>query len=82
MGKNSHIHTVPSAQVNLVSNQVELAWLTRYPLPHNLIMDRGYDFLAELREMIIDDYGIMVKLITSRNPSANATLKKSAPNNW
>ena len=27
------VHTVPSAHTDLVANQVELAWLTRYQLP-------------------------------------------------
>ena len=31
------IHTAPSAWADLVANQVELAWLTRYPL----IVDKG-----------------------------------------
>ena len=39
-------------------------------------MDRGNEFLAEFREMIINDYGIMVKPITSRNPQANAILER------
>ena len=35
-------------------------------------MDSGNEFRAEFREMIINDYGITVKPITSRNPQANA----------
>ena len=62
------IRTVPSARVDLVANQVELAWLTRYPIPNKVIMDRGNEFLAEFREMVINDYSNMVKPITSRNP--------------
>ena len=70
------IRTVPSARADLVANQVELAWLTRYPLPNKVIVDRGNEFLAEFREMIINDYGITVKPITSRNPQANAILER------
>ena len=70
------IRTVPSARADLVANQVELAWLTRYPIPNKVIMDRGNEFLAEFREMIINDYGITVKPITSRNPQANAILER------
>ena len=66
------IRTVPSARADLVANQVELGWLTHYPLPNKVIVDRGNKFLAESREMIINDYGITVKPITSRNPQANA----------
>ena len=39
-------------------------------------MDRGNEFLAEFREMIINDYSITVKPITSRNPQANAILER------
>ena len=35
---------VPSAWADLVANQVELAWLTHYPSPNKVIMDRGNDF--------------------------------------
>ena len=70
------IRTVPSPRADLVANQVELAWLTRYPLPNKVIVDRGNEFLAEFREMITNDYGITVKPITSRNPQANAILER------
>ena len=33
------ICTVPSACADLVSNIVELAWLTRYPLPSKVTVD-------------------------------------------
>ena len=70
------IRTVPSARADLVANQVELAWLTRYPIPNKVIMDRGNEFLAKFREMIINYYSITVKPITSRNPQANAILEQ------
>ena len=70
------IPTVPSVRTDLVANQVELAWLICCPLPYKVIVDRGNEFLAEFREMTINDYDIMVKLITSRNPQANATLER------
>ena len=70
------IRTVPSAQADLVANQVELAWLTYYALPNKVIVDRGNDFLAKFREMIINDYGITLSPITSRNPQANAILQR------
>ena len=70
------IRTVPSAWADLVANQVELAWLTSYPLLNKVLVDRGNEFLAKFREMIISDYGIMVKPITLRNPLANAILER------
>ena len=63
---------VPSAQANLVSNAVELAWLTRYPLPNKVIVDRRNEFVAEFKTMIQTNYGIKVNLITSRNPQADS----------
>ena len=47
----TEIRTVPSAQAELVSNEVELTWLTRYPLPSKVIVDRGKKFLAKFREI-------------------------------
>ena len=35
------IHAVPEARADLVANQVELAWLTRYPLLNKITVDRG-----------------------------------------
>ena len=67
------ICTVPSAQVDLISNQVELAWLMCYALPNKVIVNRGN---AKFREMIINDFSITVKPITSRNPKANAILER------
>ena len=39
-------------------------------------MDRENEFLAECREMISNDYGIMVKAITSRNSQAYVILER------
>ena len=38
-------------------------------------MDRGNEFLAEFRKMIINDYGIKVRPITSRLSLAKAILE-------
>ena len=71
------IRTVPSARADLVANQVELSWLIRYLLPNKEIVDRENEFLAELREMIINDYGITIKPINnSRNSQTNAILER------
>ena len=43
------IRTVSSAWTDLVANQVELSWLTRYPLPSNVIVDRENDIQAKFR---------------------------------
>ena len=46
------IREVDSARADLVANQVELAWLTRYPLPSKVILDRGREFLKEFKVVI------------------------------
>ena len=70
------IHTVPSAQEDLMANQVELAWLMHYPLSCKEILDRENEFLAEFRERVINDYSITVNPITSRNLQVNAILER------
>ena len=69
------ICTVPSARADLVANQVELAWLTRYPLPEKVILDRGNAFIAEFKELMVKNYGIAVKPIAACNPQVNAILE-------
>ena len=41
------IRTVPSAWIDLVAAKVELEWLTRYPLPNKVIVDRRIEFLDD-----------------------------------
>ena len=61
-------------RADIVSNIVELAWLTGYPPPSKVIVDCD-KFLAAFKSMIQADYGIMVKPITSRNTQANSILE-------
>ena len=70
------IRTVPSALVDLISNIVEVIWLTRYQRPQKVMVDRGNEFLAEFKTLIQADYGITVKHITSGNPQANSILER------
>ena len=52
------ICTMPSIRADLVSNRVDLAWLTRYPLPIKVIIDCGNEFFAEFKTMIQANYDI------------------------
>ena len=61
------VHSVPVTRTDLVANQVELAWLTRYPLPDKITVDRGKEFLAELKPMMANDYGIPCNSISVSN---------------
>ena len=70
------ICTAPSADADLVSNIVELAWLNRYLLPSTVIVDCGNEFLAESKTTIQADYGMKVKPITSTNLQVNSILER------
>ena len=70
------ICTGHSARANLVSYIVELAWLTRYPLPSKVIVECGNEILAEFNTMIQANYSITVKPIISRIPKTNSILER------
>ena len=44
-----NLFLLPKVKANLVANQVELAWLTRYPLPNKLTVHRRKELLADLK---------------------------------
>ena len=39
------IKEIPSKRANYVSNAVKLTWLTRYPWPTSIILDRSREFI-------------------------------------
>ena len=59
-----------------VMNQVEIAWLTRYPWPCTLTCDQGTEFMKEFSETIREDYGINKMPAFTRNPQGNAVLER------
>ena len=67
---------LPNKQPETIANIVELAWLTRYPRPEMVILDRGSEFMTAFRDMLATDYGIKRKPITVRNPQANAIIER------
>jgi transposase InsO family protein len=56
---------------------LEQRWLNRYPRPTAVVLDRGKEFMAEVRQTLMHDYGIQRKLITTRNPQANAMVERA-----
>ena len=66
---------IPNRRADYVANYLEFAWLTRYPWPTEIILDRGKEFLAEVQAMLWNEYGIARKLITTRHPQANAIVE-------
>ena len=58
------ICSVLETKVDLVANQVELVWLTRYPLRNKITVDRGKELLAEFKIMMENDYGIPLSALS------------------
>ena len=71
------IAEVPDARADTISNIFEQVWLTRYPWPEKVIMDRGREFMAEMRTMLKKEYGILRKPISTRNPQANSMVERA-----
>ena len=67
---------VPNKWADYIVNYLEQHWLTRYPWPTEIIMDRGTEFCAEVATAIRDQFGVTKKLITSRNPQANSIVER------
>ena len=40
-------------------------------------MDRGVEFMGEVRRTLRNDYGARIKLITTRNPQANSMVERA-----
>ena len=71
------IAEIPAKSADVVMDTLEQTWLVRYPRPTEVIMDRGREFMAEVKKSLKDDYGITRKLITTRNPQANAMVERA-----
>ena len=68
---------IPTKRADYIANYLEMTWLTRHPWPTEIVMDRGREFAAEVRDLIKEEYGINKKLITTRNPQANAIVERA-----
>jgi primosomal protein N'' len=68
---------IPAKTADVVMDTLEQKWLNRYPRPTMVVMDRGKEFMAEVRKTLKHDYGIQRKLITTRNPQANAMVERA-----
>ena len=51
-------------------------WLCRYPRPVKVIHDQGTELTGEDFHEMLRSYGIQSKLITSKNPKANAICER------
>jgi hypothetical protein len=70
------ITDIPNKRADYIANMLEYTWLTRYPWPTEIRMDRGKEFAAEVSAALKDQYGIVRKLITTRNPQANSIIER------
>ena len=70
------IKDIKTKRADIIANVIEKTWLSRYPRPEKVICNRGKEFMEEFKRMIKEDYGIVQKLITTRNPQANAILER------
>ena len=61
---------------DVIANVLETTWLTHYPLPTKVVPDRGTEFMGECLLMVREEYGLPRKLITARNPQANAVIER------
>ena len=60
-----------------IASIVEQNWLTRYPWPNIITYDRGSEFIGhEFKTMVTNDYGIKVKVSTTRNPQSNSIIER------
>ena len=69
------IEILSEARADLVANQVKFVWLTRYPLPNKITVDRSKELLEGYKSMMANDYGILCSPISVRNPQANAIVE-------
>jgi hypothetical protein len=67
---------VPNKRADEIANLLETTWLTRYPWPTEIRMDRGKEFAAEVASTLKNEYGIIRKIITTRNPQANSIVER------
>jgi len=49
------IAEIPAKTADVIADTFERTWLVCYPLPAEVIMDGGYEFMAEMQQMLRDD---------------------------
>ena len=57
-------------------NMKKKTWFTCYPLPQQIVFDRGTKFMAKFAKMCQNEYGMKKKPITTRNPQSNAIIER------
>ena len=61
---------------NEESNILKYAWLTRYPWPTEICMDKGQEFAGEVAAALKNNFGFERKTITTQNPQSNGIIER------
>ena len=67
---------IPNKRADYIANMSEHTWLTRYPWPTEIRMDKGSEFAAEVAAALKNEYGIERKIIATRNPQSNSMIER------
>eukprot|EP00957_Ditylum_brightwellii_P073265 5569049-Ditylum_brightwellii.AAC.1 len=67
---------IKTKRADIIAKLVETTWLTRYPYPTQVVLDRGKEFMTELSEMMLKDYQVKKGPITVRNPQASSIIER------
>ena len=70
------IAEIPNKVSHTVAEIVEQVWLSRYPWPTQIVLDRGSEFMQDFTRMVKEDYGIKKKTITARNPQVHSIIER------
>ena len=71
---------IPNKTAAEIADITKKTWFTRYPLPQQIVFDRGTKFMSEFAKIYQNDYGLRRKPITTRNPQSNAIIKTNPSN--
>ena len=71
------IAEVPDRRADNISNILQQSWLVRYPWPTKVICECGGEFMAEVKAMLEEGYGIKQQVISTRNPQANSMVERA-----
>ena len=69
-------HKYPIKRLQKLQISPKKTWFTRYPLPQQIVFDRGTKFMAEFSKICQNEYGLKRKPITTRNPQSNAIVEQ------
>ena len=60
---------------DIIANKLETTWLTTYPQPTQVVLDRGTEFMAKVISLLRNNYNINHRPVTTRNLQSNAFLE-------